>query len=324
MRLFAFFCLLPLLLAGCSDVTPGPRVLRVTHQLDTVHPNHRGHEEFARVLEQISGGRMKAKLYPGAQLGTARESIELLQIGSLDMTSVAAADVESFVPEVKIFSLPYLFRDNAHMRRVLASPTGRTLLEAGLGARLRGLGYFDSGSRSFYTKDKPVESPGDLAGKKVRVLNSPMAMEGIRALGGAATPIAYGELYTALQQGVVDAAENNPTSYLTSRHYEIAKFYSLDEHTAIPDMVLISEVTWNRLSAQEREWVTEAVRAGANRQMELWTETEQKSLATLAAAGVTIARPDKALFMDRVGPIYDRLQQVSPELHSLVEDIRSQ
>ena len=175
--------------------------------------------------------------------------LELLQIGSLGMTKVSSSVLEQFVPAFRVFGLPYLFRDDAHRFAVLEGPVGRQLLLAGEAVWLRGLTYYDAGTRSFYTTRRAIERPRDLSGLKIRTQESASAIRMINLLGGAATPISFGELYTALQQGIVDGAENNPPSYHTSRHYEVARFYSLDEHTAVPDVLLVSTVVWEERPA---------------------------------------------------------------------------
>jgi tripartite ATP-independent transporter DctP family solute receptor len=174
-----------------------------------------------------SEGQLELKIYPNQQLGTERQLVELLQIGSLGMTKVSSATLESFAPAMQVLSLPYLFRDDAHRDLVLNGPIGRELLLSAEQYWLRGLCFYDAGKRSFYSKEAPIERPEDLVGKKIRTLESAMAIDMIKYFGGSPTPLAYGELYTALQQGVVDMAENNPPSLYTSRHYEVCKFYSL-------------------------------------------------------------------------------------------------
>jgi tripartite ATP-independent transporter DctP family solute receptor len=211
-------------------------------------------------------------------------------------TSISAAPLEGFVPAMRIFNLPYLFRDREHYLAVLDSAIGEELLRAPVAARLRGLGYYDAGSRSFYTKDRPVRSPADLAGLKIRVQQSQTAMQMVRALGGSPTPIAFGELYSALQQSVVDGAENNPPSFYTSGHYEVARYYTLDEHTAVPDLVLISTRVWDSLSEMQRSWLQQAVDDSVVYQRELWQDDTEAALAALAADGVEVLRPDKTLF----------------------------
>ena len=247
---------------------------------------------------------MSVVIYPSSQLGTEREMVELLQIGSLAMTKVSASPLEGFAPEMKIFSIPYIFRDNEHFWRVLNSDLGDELLSGVEDFRLKGLGYYDAGSRSFYTNDKPIETPSDLSGLKIRVLNSPTAVATVRALGGAVTPVAWGELYTALQQGVVDGAENNPPSYYLSRHYEIARYYSLDEHTSVPDVMLASLPVWESLNEQQRTWLTKAMEDSVEYQRELWKTSTQASLEKVKAEGVTVITPDKAPFVEAVKPFH--------------------
>ena len=196
-----------------SDTDSEVTTLRLGHTLDTQHSVHKAMVHFGERLSELSNGAMDVKIYPGSQLGTEREMIELLQIGSLSMTKVSASPLEGFVPAMKIFSIPYIFRDNDHFWKVLNSEVGQGLLTGVEPFRLKGLAYYDAGSRSFYTNNKPVRTPADLAGMKIRVLNSPTAVRTVRELGGAATPVAWGELYTALRQGVVDGAEYNQPSY---------------------------------------------------------------------------------------------------------------
>jgi tripartite ATP-independent transporter DctP family solute receptor len=286
-------------LSGCGtrdDVT----VLKLAHALDTSHSVHKGMVHMAERLDEYSDGQMRIDIYPSAQLGVERETVELLQIGSLAMTKVSTAPLEAFVPSMKIFSIPYLFNDREHYFRVLDSEIGKSLLESTEVARVRGLGYYDSGSRSFYTKDKPISSPADLEGLKIRVMQSQTAVQMVNALGGSPTPISFGELYTALQQGVVDGAENNAPSFYLSGHYETAKYYSLDEHTAVPDILLISSHIWHSLDEQQQQWLEAAVADSVAYQRELWKQSTEEALAAVQAAGVQVSYPDKAPFQAAV------------------------
>lgn len=293
-------------LSACSghDKKADVTVLRLGHTLDTQHSVHKAMEYLGERLAHYSNGTMKVVIYPSSQLGTEREMVELLQIGSLAMTKVSASPLEGFAPEMKVFSIPYIFRDNEHFWRVLNSDLGSKLLSGVEDFRLKGLGYYDAGSRSFYTNDKPINHPDDLKGLKIRVLNSPTAVATVRALGGAATPVSWGELYTALQQGVVDGAENNPPSYYLSRHYEIARYYSLDEHTSVPDVMLASLPVWNSLTAQQQEWLTQAMADSVTYQRALWQTSTEESLAKVKAEGVTVITPDKSAFVEAVKPFH--------------------
>jgi tripartite ATP-independent transporter DctP family solute receptor len=298
-RLRALLVPLFLLLASCGpqdDVT----VLNLGHALDTGHVVHKGMVYMAERLDFYSNGTMRIEIYPSGQLGAERELVELLQIGSLAMTKVSSSPLESFVPEMKIFSLPYVFRDRAHFQKVLASDIGKSLLLAPEKVRLRGMGYYDAGSRSFYTTDRAINSPSDLKGLKIRVQKSETSVQMIAAMGGAATPIAWGELYTALQQGVVDGAENNPPSLYLSRQYEVCKYYSLDEHTYVPDILLMSLHIWESLTPQQQGWLQQAVDDSTAYQAQLWQEASDEALAAIEASGVEIIRPDKRPFMAAV------------------------
>jgi tripartite ATP-independent transporter DctP family solute receptor len=193
-----------------------------------------------------------------------------------------------------------VFRNREHFFKVLDSEIGRELLRSTEVARLRGLGYYDAGSRSFYTKDKPINKPADLAGLKIRVQNSQTSVKMVAALGGSATPISWGELYTALQQGVVDGAENNPPSFHLSRHYEICKYFSLDEHTSVPDILLMSSRIWHDLTAEQQDWLQQAVDESVVYQRKLWQQATNEALEAVRAAGVEVIIPDKVPFQDAV------------------------
>jgi len=202
------------------------RVLKLAHGLNTQHPVHRAMEFLAERALELSGGQLEVQIFPSEQLGNEKECIEALQLGYLAMTKTSTGPMEAFVPRIRIFGIPYLFRDSEHFWKVVLGPVGKELLVAGEGKGLRGLCYYDAGARSFYSKESPINTPSDLAGKKVRVMNSVMSMEMIKSMGGSPTPISWGELYTSLDQGVVDAAENNPPSFETSRHFEICNYYT--------------------------------------------------------------------------------------------------
>ncbi len=318
MKKFVIMLLSLFLMTGCEPVSK-VRILKLGHVLETSHPVHRAMMYMAEKVAEKSGGMMRVDIYPGGQLGQERDLIELLQIGSLAMTKVSTAPLEAFVPEMMIFGIPYLFRDDDHRWKVLNSQLGKELLLSGQKFFLRGLCYYDAGNRSFYTKNVPILSPADLKGLKIRVMKSITSVDMMKALGGSSTPISWGELYTSLQQGVVDGAENNPPSFHLSYHYEVCKYYCLDEHTAVPDILLISTEIWKKLTPQEQIWLQEAVDESVEYQKILWKEACDKAFATVQAAGVEVIRPDKALFKQAVmkiydsykgKPIYDLIQQI--------------
>ncbi len=288
---------------GASSKT----VLKLAHVLDQSHPVHMAMENMAEQLDAVSGGLMELEIFPNGQLGSETDSIEQVQKGVLAMVKTSTAPLEGFIPEMALFGLPYLFRDEDHYWKVLSGDIGRELLGKGETVGLKGLIYYESGSRSFYTIDGPVLHPDDLKNKKIRVMRSKTSIEMISQMGGSPTPIPFGELYTALQQGMVDGAENNPPSVDTSRHYEVAKHYSLDEHTRIPDVILFSQKIWESLTPQQQSWVKEAADRSVVFQRKLWKEKTQESLDTLESAGVTVYHPEKGPFREQVKPMYDAL-----------------
>jgi tripartite ATP-independent transporter DctP family solute receptor len=309
-----------LFLAGCR-VDDDVMTLKLAHGLPNTHPVHLGMEYMGERLVEKSGGEMRMEIYPSEQLGSERQTLELLQIGSLDVTKVSASLMEGFVSSFRLFGLPFLFEDESHLHRVLESDVGRELLLEGESKRFRGLTYYDAGGRSFYTTSRPVNTPADLRGLKIRTQESVMAFQMVRALGASATPVSWGELYTALQQGLVDGAENNPPSFHLSRHYEVARYYTLNEHTFVPDVLVIGTNTWQKLTEEQRRWVQEAADESAIFQRVAWREAEEAALAAVEAAGVTIIRPDKEPFMREVAGLYASLR--NDPLYELIERVRA-
>lgn|SRR6056300_92957 len=297
-------------------------IIKLAHGLDTNHSVHKAMVFMNELLEKESNGKMSIEIYANQQLGSERECLELLQIGSLDMTKVSTGVMENFAPKMRIFGLPYLFRNREHQFNVLDGVVGKELLENGKNFWLKGMGYYDAGSRSFYTKDKPVENPSDLEGLKIRVMESVTAINMVKKFGGSPTPISWGELYTSLQQGVVDGAENNPPSFYLSRHYEVCKFYSLDEHTALPDVLLISTHTWEKLSDQERVWLQKSVDESIKYQRKLWADAEETALLEVEKAGVTILRPDKSSFIEKVNSLYSDAE-LDKDIKVLIQKIKN-
>jgi len=309
-------------LVACAR-SEGPARLRLGHGLDVGHPVHRALVFLAERSAELSGGALDVSVYPSEQLGSERECLELLQIGSLDLTKVSSSVLENFSPEFRVLGVPYLFRDEAHRFAVLDGEIGRHLMRSAEPQRLRGLAFYDAGTRSFYTRRRPIRTPADLEGLKIRTQESPMAMAMVQQLGAAATPIAWGELYTALQQGVVDGAENNPPSFYASGHYETARFYSLDEHTAVPDVLLISTRTWSRLDAAQRRALEQAVRDSVVLQRRLWREATEAALLAVREAGVEVNRPDARAFVEQTAPLrreVDRDAELGPLLRAIAAE----
>lgn len=318
-----FVIILPfllLILTACVNVQQG-KVLKLAHGLDPSHPVHNAMVYMADRCEEISEGELRIEIYPSGQLGSEQQCVELLQIGSLAITKVSAAVMESFTEDFKVLGLPYVFRSKEHSFKVLDGDIGDELLLSTIPFWIRGLCFYDAGSRSFYTIDKPINHPDDLKGLKIRVMKSITAMEMVKAQGGSPTPISWGELYTALQSGVVDGAENNPPSFYTSHHYEVCKYYSLNEHTMVPDVLIISEKVWKKLSEQERKWLQQAADESVPVQRRLWAESEKESLEIVEKAGVIINYPDKEPFSEKVTALLESYRE-NERLYELITRIR--
>ncbi len=321
-RLFKLFLFGTLTLASSCHVISNRTELKLAHGLPTDHPVHEAMVFMADRAAELSDGKLLIEVYPAEQLGSEQQCVELVQIGSLAITKISAAVMESFTDAYKVFGLPYIFISKEHAFKVMDGEIGKDLLLSTENKWIRGLCYYDAGSRSFYTKMKPITHPDDLSGMKMRVMRSITAVEMMKALGGSATPITWGELYTALQSGVVDGAENNPPSLYTSRHYEVCKYYSLDEHTTIPDVLVISKKIWDKLSEQEQKWVQQAADESAVLERKLWAESEKKSLEEVQKAGVKINYPDKTPFIEKVQPLLESYRN-NEVIYSYIKRINS-
>lgn len=309
-------------ISSCKK-TSETKVLYLAHTLPQTHPVHKGILEFKKALELKSKGRLKVKIFPDGQLGSERETLELLQIGSVAATKVSAATLSNFVPEYNVLGIPYLFRNKAHQFNILEGKVGKTILEKGSKFWLRGLCYYDAGSRSFYTSNKAIRTPEDLKGLKIRVQNNQMAINMVNSMGGAATPLAYGELYAAIQQGVVDGAENNPPSFVSSNHYEISKYYTLDEHSSVPDVLLIGTKFWNKLSEQEKVWVQTSADESAQAQKIFWRESVEESMKVVKDWGVEVIIPEKPLFAEKSKNVVIEFVKKFPEMAEIVNEIKN-
>ncbi|MGD1946805.1 MAG: TRAP transporter substrate-binding protein [Croceivirga sp.] len=312
--------LLCLLLFSCSKLSD-TKTLTLAHSLPVAHPVHKGILVFEQELEKASDGKLNVKIYPDGQLGGEREALELFQIGSLAIAKISAATMANFVPEYGVVSIPYIFRDKSHFFNVLEGDIGKELLGKGADRWLQGLCFYDAGSRSFYTTNTPIESAEDVKGLKIRVMNDPIAVKMVKALQGSPSPMDFGELYTALQQGVVDGAENNIPSFITSRHFEVCKHYSFDQHTYIPDVLIMGTKTLERLSDREKEWVYQAAAKSAQAQKIFWEASVNDGLKVLNEAGVKIYRPDKNPFRNQTTSIIEDFKEKS--FAKLVEAIQN-
>jgi len=267
-------------------------VLKLAHGLDEAHPVHQAMILMKQRLEELTGGKATIDLYSGGVLGGETDCLEQVQKGELAMTKVSTAALEAFIPEMKVFSIPFTFRDENHFWTTLNGDIGKKLLAKGAAQNFQGLCYYDSGDRNFYSTKKPIRTIDDVKGMKIRVMNSRTAMDMINAMGGSPCPITWGELYTALAQGTVDAAENNPPSFDTSRHFEVCKYFTFTAHQRIPDMVIMSTKVWDTLPQDVQAALQKAADESEIFQRKLWKEKTEQSLALAKEKGVELITPE--------------------------------
>jgi len=315
-------CLLGALVVRPKAVsaTSGRIVLKLGHGLAEQHPVHKGMVFLKERLEELTDGQATIDVYPGGVLGNETENLEQVQQGMMDMTKVSTAALEAFLPEMKVFGIPFAFRDEGHFWNVLTGDIGEWMLELGVKNRFLGLCYYDSGDRNFYSTKKPIRSVADVAGMKIRVMNSRTAMDMIAMMKGSATPISWGELYTALDQGTVDAAENNWPSFVTSRHFEVCKYFTLSGHQRIPDMVIVSTRIWDRLPPNVQRALRQAAKESEVFQRQLWREETERCIAFAKEQGIEIIEPDIQSFREACATFH--LQREYQELRELYERIQ--
>jgi tripartite ATP-independent transporter DctP family solute receptor len=302
LKVIAIFALAFLVLAPVAAQTVVLR-LAETHPAD--YPTTKGDYEFARLVAERSGGRIKIEVYPGSQLGQEKAVIEQVQFGAIDLTRVSLSPVASFVPKANALQMPYLYRDVDHMWRVLKGDIGKELLKGLEPAGFYGLGWFESGARSFYNSKRAVSKPADLKGLKIRVQEVELMVGMVNAFGAVATPMPYGEVYSGLQTGVIDGAENNWPSYFSTSHYEVAKFLTLDEHTRVPEVILGSKISLDKLTAADRDLIMKAAADAVDYQRKEWAAYEKLSEDKIRAAGNTIVViKDKSEWQKLMEPMY--------------------
>jgi tripartite ATP-independent transporter DctP family solute receptor len=277
-----------------SDVHPEdyPTVMAVKYMSD--------------IIKQKTGGKDSIKVYTMSQLGSEKDTIEQTKIGALDFVRINVAPMNNICPETMVPTMPFLFRSKEHMRKVLDGPIGDEILKACEKQGFIGLAFYDSGSRSLYTVKKPVKSLADVKGMKIRVQQSDLWVALLQAMGANATPMPYGEVYTALKVGTVDGAENNWPSYDTSRHFEVAKYYAITEHSMAPEMLLMSKKVYDGLTPDEQKIVRDAAKASVPYMRKLWDEKELESRKKVEAGGAQIVEVDKKSFQDAMKPVYDK------------------
>jgi tripartite ATP-independent transporter DctP family solute receptor len=285
------------------------------------YPTIEGVKYMGKLIEERTGGRIRIQMFHSRQLGDEKDSLEQTRFGVIDITRVNTAPLNNMVPETMVAGLPFLFRDTAHMQKVMDGPIGEDIGRATLPHGLVTLCYYDAGARSFYTRSRPARTPEDLKGMKIRVQQSDMWVAMMRAFGANATPLPYGEVYSALQTGVVDGAENNYPSFLTARHFEVAKHYALTEHSLTPEIVAMSKRSFDRIAKPDQEIIRQAAKESVPHMRGLWVKMEEDARRQVEAGGALIVGADKAGFAKLVRPVYDQFVR-DAKLKQLVERIR--
>ncbi len=297
-------------------------VLRSSDTHPDGYPTVEAVKYFGQLVEERTAGRYKVEVYHSAQLGQEADTIEQVRAGVIDLNRVSMAPWNGLVPVTLIPSLPYLFRSPGHARAVMAGPIGDEVAAGFPDHGVVVLTYYDGGARSFYNSKKPINAVADLAGLKFRVIQSDVFVDMVAALGASATPMPYGEVYSAIETGVIDGAENNFPSYESAKHFEVAKNYSLDEHTIVPEVFVMSKIAWDRLTPEDQEIFKQAARESMEKQWELWDARVEQSRKLVEDAGSQITTPDKQPFIDAMAPVYEKYVN-TPELQDLVARIQA-
>jgi tripartite ATP-independent transporter DctP family solute receptor len=286
------------------------------------YPTVEAVKQMGKTLSEASKGKLGVKVFPSGALGSERDTIEQLKIGGLDMMRINAAPLNNIVPETLAISMPFVFRSKEHMRKVLDGPVGDEILAAMASQGMIGLAYYDSGARSLYTAKKPVKSLADVKGMKIRVQQSDLFVAMIEAMGANATPMPYGEVYTALKTGIIDGAENNWPSYESARHFEAAKYYDETEHSMVPEVLVFSKKIWDTLSKEDQEMIRKAAKESVPYMRKLWDERESKARKTVEAGGAQVVPvANKQEFQDAMKPVYAKFAN-TPKLQELVKKIQ--
>jgi tripartite ATP-independent transporter DctP family solute receptor len=293
-----------------SDIHPDdyPTVLAVRH--------------MGELLSKATNGKDTIKVYSKSALGAEKDTIEQTKLGAIAMTRVNVAPMNNICPATMVPTMPFLFRSVDHMRKALDGPIGDEILKDCEAQGFIGLAFYDSGSRSIYTVKKPIKTLADVKGLKIRVQQSDLWVSLLEAMGANATPMPFGEVYTALKTGLVDGAENNYPSYESSRQFEVAKFYNKTEHSMAPEILLFSKKVWDTLPADEQKAIRAAAKESVGYMRKLWDEREAKSLAAVKAGGAQITEVDKASFQAAMKPVYDKFLK-DPHLQDLAKRIQA-
>jgi tripartite ATP-independent transporter DctP family solute receptor len=316
------FVLAPLLLSACGGRgEPKTRPLFAADTHPDEYPTVQALHAIDRLLNERTNGEMRVRIYAGGQMGAEKDTLEITVFGGLDLNRVNLAPLNSIVPETIVLALPFLFRSIPHLRATLDGTTGRKILDAMSAQGLHGLCYYDSGARSFYNTKRPIRTPEDMKGLKLRVQNSDIYVAMVSALGANPTPIPYGEVYQSLVQGVVDGAENNWPSYESARHFEAAQHYSLTRHVMAPEVLVASERRWDKMTTEEQDYLQTAAYDSVPIMREIWDARVAAARSRLISSGVQVVEDiDRSAFSTLMLPVWDQFL-TDPKIRALAEEI---
>jgi tripartite ATP-independent transporter DctP family solute receptor len=282
-------------------------------------------ENMGKKLEAATNGRISVQMFPSMQLGGEKEAIEQAQIGAIALARVSVGALGPVIDDLNVLNLPFLFRNTAHMQKVIDGPIGQELLDKVTNnprAGLVAICWMDAGARSVYDTKRPIKSVADLKGLKVRVMGNPMFVDMMNALGGNGVAMGYDQVFSALQTGVVDGAENNPPSFVFDNHYQVAKYYTLTEHLIVPEMLVMSRKTWDQLSKEDQVLIMKVGREAQLEERALWTRYENDALEKAKAAGIQITQiSDKVPFQDAVKPVWNKYGPKYAEIIKRIEAV---
>jgi len=315
---------------GAASVLPAVAQTKLVLKATDVHPFGYPTVEavvgMGKKLEAATSGRLSIQMYPSMQLGGEKEMIEQAQVGALQMARISVGPMGPIVPELNVFNLPFMFRDNAHMEKVIDGPIGAELLKKLSDhptAGLIGLCWMNAGTRNVYNSKHPIKTVQDLKGLKIRMMGNPVFVDTMNSLGGNGIAMGYDQLISALQTGVVDGAENNEPSYATGQHYRHAKYYSMTGHLMIPEILVFSKRSWDTLSKDDQALVLKLAREAQQEQRGLWYEMEKKSMAQMKEAGAQINEvADRTPFQAAVKPVWDKYGEQQTALIKRIQDVK--
>ena len=281
---------------------------------------------MGKKLEAATNGRLSIQMFPSMQLGGEKEMIEQAQIGALQIARISVGPVGTIVDELNVFNMPFVFRDSRHMEKVIDGEIGDELLakiNSNPQTRLIALGWMNAGSRNVYNSKRPIRSTEDLKGLKIRMMGNPIFVDTMNALGGNGIAMGFNELYSAMQTGVVDGAENNPPTYIVQNHYQVAKYFSMTEHLIIPEIFVFSKRTWDTLSKEDQALLRKVSKEAQQEQRALWYKMEEESVAKMKASGIEIITfADKKPFQDAVKPVWEKYGGKYAELVKRIQAVQ--